>query len=115
MGRQRGSVHGSGFALYKTFGMASGTPHFERFVRAVYVRMVVVRAVERVGLCVLAGCVVALALMPVLMYRGEATGAFVLAAVGTGAAAGLAWAMTSRPTRLAAAMAADRQLRLSDL
>jgi hypothetical protein len=85
------------------------------FVRALYRRMLVVRALERVGLGLLAGCAVCLVLMPILIWRGEPTGALAAAALGTGGVAGLFWGLLHRPTRLRAATEADRQLGLSDL
>ena len=88
---------------------------FERFVTAVHRRMTVLRAVERVGLCVLGGCVFAAALSPILMTRGEPTGNLILAALGAAIVGGLFWGLLSRPSRLAAATEVDRQLRLADL
>jgi hypothetical protein len=88
---------------------------FERFVAAVHRRMVLLRALERLGLCVLGGCAVALLLMPILFTRGEPTGALVMAALGTAAVTGALWGVLSRPTRLAAVTEADRQLHLADL
>src|SRR5438477_444062 len=89
--------------------------HFESFVRAVHRRMVVLRALERVGICVLGGCVILLILMPILIWRGQATLELVGAALGAGALAGFAWGIASRPTQLAAAVEADRQLKWADL
>jgi hypothetical protein len=77
--------------------------------------MVLLRAAERVGWCVLGGCVVAAALAPILMSRGEATGNLILATLGAATLAGVFWGTLSRPTRLAAATEADRQLRWADL
>jgi hypothetical protein len=85
------------------------------FVRALHRRMVAVRALERLGLGLLAGCAVCLLLMPILIWRGEATGTLAVAALGTGGVAGLLWALAHRPTKLQAAFEADRQLGLSDL
>src|SRR5437762_14229537 len=93
----------------------NGTSQFDRFIAAVHRRMVLLRGLERVGLCVLGGCAVALILMPILIWRGQGTGEFVGATLGAAALAGLGWAVAVRPTKLAAAMAADGQLRLSDL
>ena len=59
--------------------------HFESFVRAVHRRMVVLRALERVGICLLGGCVILLILMPILIWRGQATLELVGAALGAGA------------------------------
>src|SRR5438034_11031607 len=89
--------------------------HFEGFVRAVHRRMVVLRAVERMGICVLIACAVLLVLMPSLIWRGQGTLELVGAALGVGALAGVVWGITSRPTRLAAAVEADRQLKWADL
>ena len=89
--------------------------YFEGFVRAVHRRMVVLRALERVGICVLIACFVLLVLMPILIWHGQGTLELVGAALGVGALAGLAWGIASRPTRLAAAVEADRQLRWADL
>jgi hypothetical protein len=77
--------------------------------------MVLLRAVERVGLCALGACVVALVLMPILVSRGEPTGGLVAATLGAACLVGLLWGMISRPSKLAAAAEADRQLRLADL
>src|SRR3954467_14792335 len=77
--------------------------------------MVCLRALERVRLCVLGGGAVAAALAPILMARGESTSNLTLATLGTALVAGVFWGTLSRPTRLAAATEADRQLRLADL
>ena len=94
---------------------ANHSREFERFVSAVHRRMTVLRAVERIGLCVLGGCAVAAALSPILMTRGEPTGSLILATLGASIVAGLFWGTLSRPSRLAAATEVDRQLRLADL
>jgi hypothetical protein len=88
---------------------------FERFLRAVHRRMVVLRALERLGLCILGGCAVALVLMPILIWRGQGTGELLAAVLGVSGVAGVGWGLASRPTKLAAAMEADRQLGWSDL
>lgn len=87
----------------------------DRFVSAVHRRMLLLRAVERLGLCLLGGCVVLFVLMPILIWRSQATAQLTLVTLGTALLAGVAWALTSRPSRLAAAMEADRQLKLHDL
>jgi hypothetical protein len=94
--------------------MARGL-HFEGFLRAVHRRMMVLRALERTGICVLGGCVILLILMPILIWRGQGTLELVGAALGAGALAGIIWGIASRPTRLAAAVEADRQLKWADL
>jgi hypothetical protein len=95
--------------------VASDGYQFERFVAAVHRRMVVLRGLERVGLCVLVGCAAALVLMPILIWRGQATGELLAAIMGAAAIAGIGWGLAARPTKLAAAMEADRQLGWSDL
>ncbi|HEY7119242.1 MAG TPA: hypothetical protein VH475_21815 [Tepidisphaeraceae bacterium] len=85
------------------------------FVRAIHRRMALLRGLERVGLCVLGGCALLLALMPIRIWRGEPTGILLSGVMGASLFAGLLWAVIARPTRLIAAVTADRQLRLSDL
>ena len=53
--------------------------HFERFLRAVHVRMVLLRGLERIGLCLLAGCAAAIVLVTILIWRGQGTGELVAA------------------------------------
>jgi hypothetical protein len=88
---------------------------FERFIKAVHRRMVLLRAAERLGLCLLGGCGVLLVLMPILIWRGQSGGELALGTLAVAAVAGLIWGLASRPGVLAAAIEADRQLRLSDL
>jgi hypothetical protein len=94
--------------------MANQT-QLDGFVTAVHRRMLLLRAVERLGLCLLGGCVLLFVLMPILIWRSQATAQLTLVTLGTALVAGIAWALTSRPSRLAAAMEADRQLKLHDL
>lgn len=95
--------------------MASGEYQFERFVAAVHRRMVVLRGLERVGLCFLGGCAATLVLMPILIWRGQGTGELLAVILGAAAMAGIGWGLAARPTKLAAAMEADRQMGWSDL
>jgi hypothetical protein len=95
--------------------VASDGYQFERFVAAVHRRMVVLRGLERVGLCVLVGCAAALVLMPILIWRGQGTGELLVVVLGAAGMAGVGWGLAARPTKLAAAMEADRQLGWSDL
>lgn len=95
--------------------MGDRAPHLERFISAVHRRMVVMRFIERVGVSVLGGCGVLALLMPVLIWRHQPTGSLVLATLAVACVAGLSWALIGRPTPLAAAMEADRQLRLAEL
>jgi hypothetical protein len=95
--------------------VASGEYQFERFVAAVHRRMVALRGLERVGLCILGGCAATLVLMPILIWRGQGTGELLAVVLGAAAMAGIGWGLAARPTKLAAAMEADRQLGWSDL
>src|SRR5256885_1924162 len=78
----------------------------ERFVRGLHLRMIGVRALERVGLCLLVACGVLLVLMPIRISRSEETGTLLWAALGLAGVVGAAWGMVSRPGELAAAMEA---------
>jgi hypothetical protein len=95
--------------------MAAASSHLERFLRAVHRRMVVLRICERVGLAVLAGCILALLLMPILIWRGQETMPLVMGCGALGIFSGLLWGLARRPGVLAAAVEADRQLKLADL
>jgi len=85
------------------------------FITALHRRLLLLRAVEGAGLGALAGCAVGGILIALLMWRGVSTLAPTLAALAIGAATGLLWSVARRPTRLQAAVEADRQLALSDL
>src|SRR5437868_14804891 len=87
---------------------------FERFLRAVHLRMVLLRGLERVGHCVLGGCAVALILMPILIWRGQGTGESVGVTLGAAALAGQGWAAVVGPRKVAAGVEADRQRRVSE-
>jgi hypothetical protein len=95
--------------------MASPAPHLDQFLRAVHRRLVLVRVVERAGLGALAACGAAALLLPLLVWRGEPALAPVLVLVAIGAVVGTGWGVARRPSRLSAAMEADRQLNLHDL
>jgi hypothetical protein len=95
--------------------MSVAHSYLDRFVRSVHRRMVLLRAAERVGVCLLFAAGVSLLIMPVLMYRGRETGAFLWVMAGASLFAGIVWAIVRRPGPLAAAAEADRQLRLADL
>ena len=96
---------------------AMGTPagEFDRFLAATYRRLMILRVLERTGLGVAMGCGAAMILMPILIWRGQSAMPLALVILGIGAAAGLIWGWAWRPTRLSAAMEADRQLDLCDL
>lgn len=71
--------------------------------------------VERAGLGMLFGCAAGLPLVTVLLWRGMPAIALVTVALAIGMAAGLLWGILTRPSRLAAAMQADRQFGWADL
>src|SRR5581483_8129178 len=95
--------------------MAPEARHLDRFLSAVRRRVMLIRAAERVGLCAAAACAAALALMPILLWRGEPAMPLALGALAAGALAGLVWTALHRPTLLEAAIEADHQLDLADL
>src|SRR3954447_16047782 len=86
-----------------------------RFVRRVYRRLIVLRLAEWAGVGFVAGCGLALVLIPLLRNRSESP--LVLAGIitGIGAAIGLIAAALRRPGMIEAAIEADRQLDLADL
>jgi hypothetical protein len=89
--------------------------NLERFIRAVHRRWVVVRLAERVGLGGLGGCAIALVLVSILLWRGQPALPAALLLMGAGSGVGLIAGLLRPPTRVAAAIEADRQLGLSDL
>src|SRR4051794_29991151 len=95
--------------------MPPTSPHLDRFVAALHRRLLVVTLLEQTGLGVLAGSVVAAVLIPLLIWAGRPALEPTVGAVGVGALIGLLTALKNRPTRLAAAAEADRQLGLADL
>ena len=87
----------------------------ERFVRRVHRRWIVLRAVESAGVGAAIGCAAALALVPVLLWRDQPAVGVALVLIAVTGAAGLLFGLTRRPSLLAAAVEADRQLALHDL
>jgi hypothetical protein len=77
--------------------------------------MLLLRVLEATGLGALAGCVLAGALIPLLLWRGVSTVPPTLAALFVGTTSGMLWSLARRPTVLQAAVEADRQLDLADL
>ena len=74
-----------------------------------------VRVAECAGGGALAACAAAAVLVPLLLWQGQPAFVPALFLLALGATAGLGWGVAHRPTRLAAATEADRQLALSDL
>lgn len=87
----------------------------DRFLRAVHRRHVFLRGMERTATGFLAGCAAALLVTPLLIWRDQSPVPPALAAILLGTLIGLLWGIVRRPTLLAAAAEADRQLRLADL
>lgn len=87
----------------------------DTFVRRVHWRYVMLHLVERAGLGTLFGCAAALPLVGILLWRGMPAVAVSLMALAIGMAAGLLWGVLTRPSRIAAAMEADRQFGWADL
>ncbi len=88
---------------------------FDRFVRAVRRRFVVVRAVELAGMFATAGGAFALILAAALWWQGRDALALCGFALLAGAMLGLIVGAIRRPSLLEAAIEADRQLDLADL
>lgn len=87
----------------------------ERFLRRVHRRWIFLRALEAAGVGAGIGCAAALALVPVLLWRDQPALSVSLVLIAVTGAAGLIFGLTRRPTLLAAAVEADRQLALHDL
>jgi hypothetical protein len=94
--------------------MSRSSTDLQSFIRAIHRRWVIWRAVERGGVGVLVGCALAAVLYPILLWRGEPTMPMIVGAIGLGALCGLLFGLHARPTRLDAAIEADRQLKLHD-
>ena len=91
------------------------SPHLDRFIRTLHRRFVLLRAAERVGTCLIAGCGGAGLLLPLFWWRGANALPMVLLLLCISVLIGLLMAILRRPTSLQAAMEADRQLQLADL
>ena len=95
--------------------MNASSGSFQRFLGRVHRRFVLVRALERAGLGFLGGCAIGLPLLAIAIWRGLSAESLALTAGCVGTATGLLWGCITRPSRLAAAMEADRQLKSADL
>src|SRR5688572_32799835 len=76
------SIHGS------CVHMTSHPDHLALFLRAVHPRWVAVRVAESTGIGVLAGCALALLVLPIVLWRGEPAMTGVLTTRGMAAMAG---------------------------
>ncbi len=87
----------------------------ERFLRAVHHRMAGVRAIERMGLCALIGCLAAIVLSAILLWQGRSAVTMTAGCAGLGLLTGLLWGIIRRPNEIEVAIEVDRQLDLADL
>jgi hypothetical protein len=88
---------------------------FAQFIRRVHRRYAILRILERTGLGILWGCAAALPLLAIVLWRGFPALPLATAALSIGAVAGMVYGLMTRPTVMAAAMEADRQLGWADL
>jgi hypothetical protein len=90
-------------------------PIHEGFIRAVHRRLLTVRSVESLGVCLCIGSLAGLPLVLVLLWKGEPTWPTLAILGGLSALAAVAHFMRRWPTLINAAAEADRQLGLADL
>lgn len=95
--------------------MARDSREFERFLRRVHRRFTVLRVLEQIGLGVSGGCVAGLPLVGIALWRGQGAEQLAAGALALGALGGLFHGWATRPSRLRAALEADRQMDSSDL
>ncbi len=95
--------------------MGPNSSHFQRFLRRVHRRLVVVRALERGGVGVVVAATVAIAVAGMMLWQGRDALPVASALLAIGAAVGFIWGVAHRPSEFDAAVEADRQLDLSDL
>jgi hypothetical protein len=86
-----------------------------KFISAVRWRIGVARGVHSTAICLGAACGVGLLLMPIVWWWGESGAGLSCAVLVVGLISGLSWGFMRRPSRLEAAVEADRQLGLDDL
>src|SRR5438045_4700238 len=90
-------------------------PILDQFLARVHRKWMIVRAVERIGLCILIASVLAAILAAVLIWRAESGMNVILVCLGAGTLAGAVVGWMTRPSLLDAAIEVDRQLDLADL
>lgn len=90
-------------------------PILDHFLARVHRKWAIVRAMERVGLCILIACGLAAILAGVLMWREESALNVTVVCLGAGALVGLVVGWMTRPSLFDAAVEVDRQLNLADL
>src|SRR5688500_3650177 len=95
--------------------MKATRSQLDRFVSALHRRLLVLRALEATARGAAGGCAAGAVMIPLLYWRDVPALPPTLGALLLGAATGLLWGVTRRPTRLQVAAEADRQLNLADL
>jgi hypothetical protein len=95
--------------------MTASSHHLDQFLDRIHRRWMLIRAVERIGLCVLVSSTLAIVLSLILITRGESAFILVCVCVAIGALAGLFIGWLSRPSLFDTAVEIDRQLHLADL
>jgi hypothetical protein len=90
-------------------------PSADHFVDAVHRRWVIVHAFEQIGRGILLASALAIALLLVAVWQSLPTGPILLCSCIFGVFLGVFLALLQKPTRLAAAVEADRQLNFDDL
>jgi hypothetical protein len=87
----------------------------ERFVSAVHRRLIVLHALESAGIGAAVASGLGAVMVLILIFQGRSAWELAGGMIALGSVVGLAWGIVKRPTRLAAAGEADRQLGLQDL
>jgi hypothetical protein len=95
--------------------MSHSGRQFERFVSRARRRYVLLRVIERTGLGLLFGSAAALPLLGIVLWRGGDPLQVAGVALAGGAIGGALWGLLTRPSRMATALEADRQLGWADL
>jgi hypothetical protein len=100
--------------LFRDF-MRIPVSHFQKSLREIHRRWMWIRAFERVAMCLLIACGVALGLSIILISRGESALSLTLVCLAGGLllGAGVGWIV--RPNLFDTAVEVDRQLHLADL
>lgn len=86
-----------------------------KFVGAVRRRIAVARGLESLAIAIGAGAGLGVVLMPIAWWCGESGMQLAWGMPAIGLVCGIVWGVTRLPTRLEAAVEADRQLGLDDL
>jgi hypothetical protein len=95
--------------------MKSFAPVTRRFIAAAWRRILLIRIAESIAISSAISSALGLILVTILWLQGKPAFSFAAGILATGCLAGLIWGISRRPTRLQAAIEADRQLGLHDL